>query len=58
MSENSKEAAAVFTKAQLLTSRKYADRRDALSALLKDGETYTLDAADKLLSQFMKGRVN
>lgn len=58
MSEKSKAPAAVFTKAQLLASKKYADRRDALTALLKDGETYTLDAADKLLSQFMKGRVN
>lgn len=57
MSDTKKAPAAVFTKAQLLASKKYADRRDALSALLKDGETYTLEAVDKLLDQFMKGKV-
>lgn len=46
-----------FTKAQLLASKRYAGRRDALAALLKDGNVYTLAEVDKALGQFMKGKV-
>ncbi|MEK3935929.1 hypothetical protein MKY41_11430 [Sporosarcina sp. FSL W7-1349] len=44
-----------FSKAQLLKSKKYVGRRDALSALLKDGETYTHDQVGQILEQFYKG---
>lgn len=44
-----------FTKEQLLKSQKYAHRRAALSAILKDGEQYTHAAVDSLLNQFYKG---
>lgn len=47
----------VFSKPKLLTLKRYAKRRDLLSALLKDGETYTLDQVDGLISNFMKGKV-
>lgn len=44
-----------FTKQQLLQSQKYVNRRDALSALLKDGETYTHEEVERILQQFYKG---
>lgn len=44
-----------FTKQQLLQSQKYSNRRDALSALLKDGETYTHEQVDEILEKFYKG---
>lgn len=51
-------SAATFSKEQLLKSKKYADRRDALSVLLSDDKMYTLSDADKILTEFMKGKVN
>jgi len=44
-----------FSKSQLVTSRKYIHRRDALNALLKDDEQYTFAQVDKILKQFDEG---
>lgn len=49
--------AAAFTKEQLARSEKYANRRDLISALLFDGETYTLEQVDKLIADYKKGKV-
>lgn len=45
----------IFTKAQLLKSQRYEQRRDALNVILKDGEQYTQAKVDELLTQFYKG---
>jgi glutamate 5-kinase len=50
-------AAAVFTKEQLAASKRYANRRDVISALLENGKTYTLNEVDALIENFMKGMV-
>lgn len=50
--------AAAYTKEQLAASKKYANRRDLIGALLENGKTYTLAEADALIEQFMKGKVN
>lgn len=47
-------AKVVFSKAKILTLKRYAGRRDLLSQLLKDGENYTLEQADGLIQNFMK----
>ena len=44
-----------FSKSQLVTSRKYIHRRDALNALLKDDEQYTFAQVDKILKTFDEG---
>lgn len=44
-----------FTKEQLIASRKYANRRDTLNALLKDGETYSHQDVEQILEKFYKG---
>lgn len=44
-----------FTKHQLLKSKKYAHRQDALNALLKDDKTYSFDEVDEILDKFYKG---
>lgn len=49
--------AAVFSKQQLVESRKYANRRDLLKALLEDGKTYTVAEVDAAIEKFMKGKV-
>lgn len=43
-----------FSKAQLCASKKYANRRDALWAVLDDSKEYTIAEADKALDNFMK----
>ena len=54
--ENKQEV--LFTKEQILASKKYSNRRDALGAILVDGDTYTFEQVDSLLEKFMKGKVN
>lgn len=44
----------VFSKQKVLTLKRYAKRRDLLSALLKDGGDYTLDQVDGLINDFFK----
>lgn len=44
----------VFTKSTILNSKKYAKRRDLLSVLLKDNQTYTTGQIEKLMTDFMK----
>lgn len=44
-----------FSKAQLVRSRRYINRRDALNALLKDGKTYSLAEVDEILKKFEGG---
>lgn len=47
-----------FSKEQILTSKKYADRRDVLGAVLAENKTYTFNQVDSLLERFMKGKVS
>lgn len=46
-----------YPKDKLLESKQYKNRQDALSFLLTDGETYTLQQVEKLLADFLKGKV-
>jgi len=46
-----------YTVSQILTSKRYAERRDALGAILDARKTYTLPEVEKLLDEFMKGKV-
>lgn len=47
----------VFTKRNILTFQRYANRRDLLSILLKDGQEYTHDQVQNLIDNFMKDKV-
>lgn len=46
-----------FTKEQILVSAKYQNRRDLVNALLNDSDTYTMEAVDGKIDDFMKGKV-
>ena len=50
-------APVVFPKERVLTFKRYANRRDLLSILLKDGQEYTHDQVQNLIDNFMKGKV-
>lgn len=47
----------LFSKDSIMRSKRFAARRDALSFLLKDGDSYTFDDVEKILENYMKGRV-
>ena len=47
-----------FTKEQILSSSKYARRRDLLDAVLEDGKLYTAKEVDTAITNFMKGKVS
>lgn len=47
----------VFTKEQILSSKKYQHRKDVVNVLLKDDQSYTSDEVDKLIDDFMKRKV-
>jgi hypothetical protein len=49
---------ATFTKEQLLSAKKYFNRKDILGVLLDDGKEYTIEQVDTLVDEFMKGKVN
>lgn len=44
-----------FTKEQLVKSKKYEHRRDALNALLEDSKAYSYAQVDDILNKFDKG---
>ena len=52
------EQNAVYTKEQILGSKKYNNKRDILGVLLADGEKYAFEKVDSLVEKFMKGKVN
>ena len=47
-----------FSKEEILKSRRLMTRRDALSFLLKEDQTYTMNGVEKILNDYMKGKVN
>ena len=46
-----------YSKAKIITLPRFAKRRDLLSALLTDDKSYTLDQAEAVIQNFMKGKV-
>lgn len=47
----------VFTKEALLNSKRFRKQRDMVSALLRDGEEYTISEVDTIIEKFKKGKV-
>lgn len=48
---------AKYKKEQLLYAGRYRERRDLIQALLKEGQEYSLEEADRLLEDYLKGKV-
>lgn len=44
----------IFTKEQILKSKKYIDQRDLINALLENGSSYSLTTVDEMIEKFMK----
>jgi hypothetical protein len=52
-----KTTEALYTKEQLLSSKKYHNRVDLLNVLLEDNVKYTHKEVEQLIDKFMKGEV-
>lgn len=48
---------ASFTKQQLVTCKKYAEKKDLLNALLTENRSYSMAEVEELLNGFLKGKV-
>ncbi|MGN6710722.1 hypothetical protein [Anaerocolumna jejuensis] len=48
---------ATFTKQQLVSSKKYAEKKDLLNALLVDDRSYSMAEVEEILDGFLKGKV-
>lgn len=46
-----------FSKQQLIKSTRYIERRDLLNVLLKDDKQYSHADVERLVDDFMKGKV-
>lgn len=46
-----------FSKAQIMASERYVNRRDLVDALLDEREVYTMKAVDDAIENYMKGMV-
>lgn len=47
-----------FTKSQVLASNKLNYSKDLINAILKDGETYTLEKVETEVNKYLKGEVD
>ena len=56
--EGGGEHSVAFSKEQILKMGRYANRKDLLSVILKDGKKYTLEQGGKEMEEFLKGKVN
>lgn len=53
--ENKREI--LFSKKQLINSEKFVGYQDILSALLEDGKEYSVEAAARIVDNYLKGKV-
>lgn len=47
-----------YTKEQILSSKRFADRKDIVGVVLKDSVKYSIDEVEKRIEDFMKGKVD
>lgn len=46
-----------FTKEILVNSKRFRNKQDIVSALLKDGVEYTISDVEGMIEKYMKGKV-
>lgn len=47
----------LYSKEQIITSKKYSNRKDILNVLLKDDEEYSFSRIDEIIEEFMHKEV-
>lgn len=57
MSTKKKSMESKFSKESLLNAKQFQNKRDIVSALLKDGVEYTVEEVEAVIMEYMKGEV-
>lgn len=57
ITETKKEDEVLYSKEQIITSKKYSNRKDILNVLLKDDEEYSFSKIDEIIENFMNKEV-
>lgn len=57
VTEAKKEDEVLYSKEQIIASKKYFKRKDILNVLLKDGEEYSFSRIDEIIEEFMNKEV-
>ena len=47
----------LYSKEQIIASKKYSNRKDILNVLLKDDEEYSFSRIDEIIEKFMNKEV-
>ena len=47
----------LYSKEQIISSKKYSNRKDILNVLLKDDEEYSFSKIDEIIEEFMNKEV-
>ena len=47
----------LYSKEQIILSKKYSNRKDILNVLLKDDEEYSFSRIDEIIEEFMNKEV-
>lgn len=47
-----------FSREQLLSSKRFQERRDLINVLLDSEGQYTIEAVEQKIANYMKGKVN
>ena len=55
--ETTMQSEAKFNKTELLTAKKYEDKRDLLNAIIPDDFYGTIAEADSKIEKYLKGKV-
>lgn len=55
--ENLKKSKNLFSKEQLLASKRFQDRKDLLNVLLSADKQYTVEEVEQKMEQYEKGEV-
>lgn len=57
VTEEKKEDEVLYSKEQIIASKKYFKRKDILNVLLNDGEEYSFSRIDEIIEEFMNKEV-
>ena len=57
MNSSEEKQESVFSKEQLINSKRFDKRKDILNAILSDEKRCTISEAEKLIDSYMKGAV-
>ena len=52
-----KDDEVLYSKEQIIVSKKYSNRKDILNVLLKDDEEYSFSRIDEIIENFMNQEV-